>query len=129
MSKKATLNLNTEQTTLLDEKYKSFLEGANLAEDKKNKLREIDKELSKTNVWRKCISRNSGFELHITNDEDLSGLPEPIEAARSLAKSQEKGWIFTLDYPSYVPFVTYADNRDYARRWLFFLAKGFKTMN
>jgi peptidyl-dipeptidase Dcp len=48
---KATLNLNTEQTTLLDEKYKSFSRnGANLAEDKKNKLREIDKELSKTSL-------------------------------------------------------------------------------
>jgi peptidyl-dipeptidase Dcp len=62
----------------------------------------------------------------ITNDEDLSGLPEgTIEAARSL-KSQEKGWIFTLDYPSYVPFVTYADNRATQEDYCFW-RKGFQN--
>jgi peptidyl-dipeptidase Dcp len=63
--------------------------------------------------------------LHITNDEDLSG-PGTIEAARSLAKPRKKGWIFTLDYPSYVPFVTYADNRELQRRSCFG-AKGFQN--
>ena len=128
---KATLNLNTEQTTLLDEKYKSFSRnGANLAEDKKNKLREIDKELSKASLQfgENVLAETQAFELHITNEEDLSGLPEgTIEAARSLAKSQEKeGWIFTLDYPSYVPFVTYADNRELRKKMaIAFGAKGF----
>jgi peptidyl-dipeptidase Dcp len=91
--------------------------GANLAEDKKNKLREIDKELSKTSLqFGENVLAETHFELHITNDEDLSGLPEgTIEAARSLAKSQEKK-AGSSDYPSYVPFVTYADNRSYARR-------------
>jgi peptidyl-dipeptidase Dcp len=61
--------------------------------------------------------------LHI--DEDLSGLPEgTIEAARSL-KSQEKKAGSSLDYPSYVPFVTYADNESYARRWLLLWRKRF----
>lgn len=128
---KVTLNLNTEQTTLLDEKYKSFSRnGANLAEDKKNKLREIDKELSKASLQfgENVLAETQAFELHITNEEDLSGLPEgTIEAARSLAKSQEKeGWIFTLDYPSYVPFVTYADNRELRKKMaIAFGAKGF----
>jgi peptidyl-dipeptidase Dcp len=67
--------------------------------------------------------------LHITNDEDLSGLPEgTIEAARFGEKPRKKGWIFTLDYPSYVPFVTYADNRE-LRKKMAIGAKGFRTMN
>jgi peptidyl-dipeptidase Dcp len=130
---KASLNLSPEQTTLLDQKYKSFSRnGANLSEDKKVKLREIDKELSKTSLQfgENVLAETQAFELHITDDKDLSGLPEgTIEAARSLAKSQEKeGWIFTLDYPSYVPFVTYADNRELRKKMaIAFGAKGFQN--
>ncbi|TDE04476.1 M3 family metallopeptidase [Flavobacterium hiemivividum] len=130
---KSTLNLNAEQTTLLDEKYKSFSRnGANLAEDKKITLREIDKELSKTSLLfgENVLAETQAFELHLTNEKDLSGLPEgTIEAARSLAKSQEKeGWIFTLDHPSYVPFVTYADNRELRKKMaIAFGAKGFQN--
>ncbi|MGO4821947.1 MULTISPECIES: M3 family metallopeptidase [unclassified Flavobacterium] len=127
------LNLTPEQTTLLDEKYKSFSRnGANLAEDKKNKLREIDKELSKTSLQfgENVLAETQAFQLHITDEKDLSGLPEgTIEAAHSLAKSQEKeGWIFTLDYPSYVPFVTYADNRELRKKMaIAFGSKGFQN--
>lgn len=130
---KASLNLNPEQTTLLDEKYKSFSRnGANLAEDKKVKLREIDKELSKTSLkfGENVLAETQAFQLHLTDEKDLAGLPEgTIEAARSLAKSQEKdGWIFTLDYPSYVPFVTYADNRELRKKMaIAFGAKGFQN--
>lgn len=130
---KATLNLNPEQTTLLDEKYKSFSRnGANLPEDKKIKLREIDKELSKTSLkfGENVLAETQAFQLQLTDEKDLSGLPEgTIEAARSLAKSQEKeGWIFTLDYPSYVPFVTYADNRELRKKMaIAFGAKGFQN--
>jgi peptidyl-dipeptidase Dcp len=57
-------------------------------------------------------------------DEDLSGLPEgTIEAARSGEKPRKKGWIFTLDYPSYVPFVTYADNRELRKKMAIALAQ------
>ncbi len=127
------LNLNPEQTTLLDKKYKSFSRnGANLPEDKKNQLREIDKELSKLSLQfgENVLAETQAYELHITNESDLAGLPEgTIEAARSLAKSQEKeGWIFTLDYPSYVPFVTYADNRELRKKMaIAFGAKGFQN--
>ncbi|MDO8317317.1 MAG: M3 family metallopeptidase [Flavobacterium sp.] len=127
------LNLNPEQTTLLDKKYKSFSRnGANLPEDKKNELREIDKELSKLSLQfgENVLAETQAYQLHITNKEDLAGLPEgTIEAARSLAKSQEKeGWIFTLDYPSYVPFVTYADNRELRKKMaIAFGAKGFQN--
>lgn len=127
------LNLNPEQTTLLDKQYKSFSRnGANLADDKKNQLREIDKELSKLSLQfgENVLAETQAYQLHITNKEDLAGLPEgTIEAAHSLAKSQEKeGWIFTLDYPSYVPFVTYADNRELRKKMaIAFGAKGFQN--
>ena len=115
------LNLNPEQTTLLDKKYKSFSRnGANLSEDKKTQLREIDKELSKLSLQfgENVLAETHAFELHITDENDLAGLPEGTrEAAHSLAKSQEKeGWIFTLDHPSYIPFVTYADNRELRKK-------------
>jgi Zn-dependent oligopeptidase len=115
------LNLNPEQTTLLDKKYKSFSRnGANLPEDKKNQLREIDKELSKLSLQfgENVLAETHAFELHITDENDLAGLPEGTrEAARSLAKSQDAaGWIFTLDHPSYIPFVTYADNRELRKK-------------
>jgi len=115
------LNLNPEQTTLLDKKYKSFFRnGANLPEDKKTQLREIDKELSKLSLQfgENVLAETHAFELHITDENDLAGLPEGTRgAAHSLAKSQEKeGWIFTLDHPSYIPFVTYADNRELRKK-------------
>jgi Zn-dependent oligopeptidase len=115
------LNLNPEQTTLLDKQYKSFSRnGANLPEDKKNQLREIDKELSKLSLkfGENVLAETNVFELHLTDENDLAGLPEgTIEAARSLAKAQEKeGWIFTLDHPSYIPFITYADNRELRKK-------------
>ena len=126
------LNLNPEQTTLLDKKYKSFSRnGANLPEDKKNQLREIDKELSKLSLQfgENVLAETQAYQLHIANESDLAGLPEgTIEAARSLAKSQEKeGWTFTLDHPSYVPFVTYANNRELRKKMaIAFGAKGFR---
>lgn len=127
------LNLTAEQTTLLDKKYKGFSRnGANLPEDKKNQLREIDKELSKLSLQfgENVLAETQAYQLHITDVSDLAGLPEgTIEAAQSLAKSQEKeGWIFTLDYPSYVPFVTYADNRELRKKMaIAFGAKGFQN--
>ncbi|MFA9186572.1 M3 family metallopeptidase [Flavobacterium sp. FBOR7N2.3] len=115
------LNLNPEQTTLLDKKYKSFSRnGANLPEEKKNQLREIDKELSKLSLQfgENVLAETNAFEMHLTDYNHLAGLPEgAIEAARSLAKAQGKeGWIFTLDFPSYIPFVTYADNRELRKK-------------
>ena len=128
---KETLKLTPEQNTLLEKKYKGFSRnGANLSEDKKLQLREIDKELSKLSLHfgENILAETHAFELHLTDEKDLSGLPEgAIEAARSLAKSHDKeGWIFTLDHPSYLPFVTYADNRDLRKKMaIAFGAKGF----
>ncbi len=111
------LTLTPEQATLLDKKYKSFARnGALLPEDKKARLREIDTQLAKLKLTfgENVLAETNNYELHITNVADLKGLPEgAIEMARSLAESKEKeGWIFTLDFPSYLPFVTYADNRE-----------------
>ena len=111
------LTLTPEQATLLDKKYKSFARnGALLAEDKKTRLREIDTELAKLKLTfgENVLAETNNYQLHITNESDLKGLPEgAIEMARTLAESKEKeGWIFTLDFPSYLPFVTYADNRE-----------------
>ena len=130
---KETLNLDPEQTTLLDKKYKSFSRnGANLSDDKKTILREIDKELSKLSLQfgENVLAETQAFQMHLTDEKDLAGLPEgTIEAARSLAKSLEKeGWIFTLDHPSYLPFVTYADNRELRKKMaIAFGARAFQN--
>jgi Zn-dependent oligopeptidase len=114
---KESLGLSPEQATLLDKKFKSFSRnGALLPDDKKTRLREIDTELAKLKLTygENVLAETNNYQLHISNKEDLNGLPEgTIEAAASLAKSKNlEGWIFTLDYPSYIPFVTYADNRE-----------------
>ncbi len=130
---KASLNLNSEQTTLLDKKYKSFSRnGANLSDDKKTILREIDKELSKLSLQfgENVLAETQAFQMHLTDEKDLAGLPEgTIEAAHSLAKSLEKeGWIFTLDHPSYIPFVTYSDNRELRKKMaIAFGARAFQN--
>ncbi len=115
--KKDELNLSTEQDTLLTKKYKSFARnGANLNEGDKAKLREIDKKLSqlKLKFGENILAETNKYELLVTNEKDLSGLPEGAkEAAKQLAESKNKeGWLITLDYPSYIPFMTYADNRE-----------------
>ncbi len=114
---KDTLKLTAEQATLLDKKYKSFSRnGALLAEDKKGRLREIDTELAKLKLTygENVLAETNNYQLHITNESDIKGLPEGAkEAATSLAKSKNlEGWVFTLDYPSYIPFVTYVENRE-----------------
>ena len=125
------LELTTEQRTLLDKKYKSFSRnGANLEEDKKKRLREIDAELSKLKLkfGENVLAETNKFEMHLTDEKDLEGLPEgEKEAAAQLAKSKNKeGWLITLDYPSYIPFMKYAKNRTLRRNLsMAFGSKGF----
>lgn len=111
------LNLTNEQATLLDKKFKSFSRnGALLSDEKKTRLREIDTELAKLKLTygENVLAETNNYQLHISNAEDLKGLPQDaIETARLLAASKKlDGWIFTLDFPSYLPFITYADNRE-----------------
>ena len=81
---------------------------------------EIDKELSKLKLkfGENVLAETNNFEMLITDEKDLAGLPEgTIEAAHQLAESKDKeGWLFTLDYPSYIPFMTYADNRELRKK-------------
>ncbi|WP_144893955.1 M3 family metallopeptidase [Flavobacterium tiangeerense] len=114
---KDSLILTTEQATLLDKKFKGFSRnGALLNEEDKLKLREIDTELAKIKLTygENVLAETNNYQLHITNEVDLKGLPDGAkEMAASLAKSKElEGWVFTLDFPSYLPFVTYVDNRE-----------------
>jgi peptidyl-dipeptidase Dcp len=126
-----TLQLTTEQHTLLDKKYKSFTRnGANLTVDQKLQLREIDKKLSqfKLKFGENVLAETNKYEMLITDENELSGLPEGvIEAAKQLAESKDlEGWFITLDYPSYIPFMTYADNRELRKKLALVAgAKGF----
>lgn len=111
------LNLTAEQATLLDKKFKGFSRnGALLAETDKAQLREIDAELAKCKLTfgEHVLAETNNYQLHITSEDDLSGLPaDAKEMAHALAKSKGlDGYVFTLDFPSYLPFVTYVENRE-----------------
>src|SRR6056297_775210 len=129
--RKDQLDLNTEQKTLLDRKYKAFSRnGANLPIEKQNELRDIDKKLSKLSLdfGQNVLAETNKFELHLTDENDLKGLPESFkeEAAQVASSKEKKGWIFTLEYPSYLPFMKYAENRELRKKMaLAFGSKGF----
>lgn len=111
------LNLTAEQATVLDDCYKGFVRGGALLDaQNKQRLREINEQLSVLGPdFAKNVKKSAeSFTLVIDNEKDLAGLPKTaIDAAVMEAEERDqKGkWIFTLDYPSYGPFVTYADNR------------------
>lgn len=110
-------NLTKEQQMLLDKFYKAFIRnGVNLNSEDKEKFRKITSELSTLTLkfQENVLAETNAFELHLTDSADLSGLPDfVIEAAAEEAKSRDKeGWVFTLHYPSYVPFMQYADKRE-----------------
>ena len=130
---KESLSLTEEQKTLLDKKYKGFSRnGANLSNDQKEVLRAIDKEQSqlKLTFGEHILAETNRYELLITELSDLEGLPDgAIEAAKQLAEEKDKkGWLITLDYPSYIPFMTYAKNRKLRKQLaLAFGQKGFQN--
>ena len=115
---KSTLSLNPEQTTLLDKTYKGFVRnGSKLNNDQKEILRKIDKDKSQLSLTysENVLAESNAYELVISNEVDLAGLPEGIiEAAKITAneKGKDNAWVFTLDYPSYGPFITYSENRN-----------------
>lgn len=115
--RKDSMTLTAEESMLLEKQYKGFARnGANLSEDKKEKLRKIDQDLSKLSLTfgEHVLAETNKYELHITDEDKLSGLPEGAkEEATDTAKEKGKdGWMFTLAYPSYIPFMTYVDNRE-----------------
>ena len=110
------LKLTPEQQQLLEKKYKSFSRnGALLNFEDKEKLRAIDKSLNrlKLTFGEHLLAETNRYELHITEESDLDGLPEDEKEAAKLRaeQKQKKGWIISLDYPSYIPFMKYAKNR------------------
>jgi len=114
---KESFNLNAEQLMLLEKNYKGFVRnGANLNDADKEKLREISKKLSTLSLQfgEHILKETQKFSLVIEKKEDLAGLTDDIiEASAQVAseKGMEGKWVFTLDYPSLVPFLTYASNR------------------
>tara|TARA_A100001015_G_scaffold297990_1_gene380150 strand:+ start:243 stop:2267 length:2025 start_codon:yes stop_codon:yes gene_type:complete len=113
--------LNAEEQTLLEKKYKGFTRnGALLTEAGKKRLRSIDSTLAKHSLsfGKHVLADTQAYFLHLTQEEDLKGLPKQvIEAAGIMAQHKGlEGWVFTLDFPSYVPFITYAENRSLRKK-------------
>jgi peptidyl-dipeptidase Dcp len=109
-------NLNTEQLKLLEKTYKAYVRnGVALPEAQKSELRKINEELSVLGAKfsENALKATNAFELHITNVSEIPGLPESVlEAAAEAAKERSKqGYVFTLQMPSYIPFLTYCENR------------------
>ncbi len=108
--------LSQEEIWLTESTYKNMKRsGANLSEEEKKQLISIQMRLSTLNLKfnENVLSETNNFELHLTDANQLSGLPESlVESAAQQAKSKNKeGWIFTLHFPSYGPFMKYSKNR------------------
>ena len=106
-----------EQETLLEKNYKAFSRnGANLNNEQKEQLREIDNELTKKKLLfgENILAETNSYELLITEEDRLKGLPESAKEAAKIAAEEKnkKGWLFSLDYPSYIPFMTYLEDRN-----------------
>lgn len=125
------LSLTVEEKTLLEDTYKGFVRGgALLPPEQKARLKAINEQLS---VIGPAFNNNTkkyadAFTLHITDEKNLSGLPDTARegAHHSAEEKGLSGWVFTLDYPSYLPFITYADNRDLREHiWRAMAMKGY----
>jgi len=112
------LNLNREDSRLLEEIYKRFVRGgANLASDKKEEFKKINSELSllELKFGNNMLAETNNYKLVVDKQEDLKGLPESVVAGaadEAKAAKMEGKWIFTLQKPSWIPFLTYAENRE-----------------
>ncbi len=114
--------LSAEQIYLLEKTYKGFVRsGANLSVEDKDKLKEVNTKLAKLSLTfsENVMKDSQEFEFHLEDEQDLSGMPDGAKEAAAMlakAKGKENGWLITLDYPSYIPFMKYADNRELRRR-------------
>lgn len=110
-------SLNNEQQKLLDETYKSFIRrGANLSPEKKEIFRKISLELSQNSLQfsQNSLKETNSYILHVKDKTRLKGLPEnSLEAAAQTAKEKNlEGWVFTLQAPSYGPFMSFCEDRE-----------------
>jgi len=113
--------LTPEEKMLLDNCYDGFVRsGALLDAAGKERLRQLTEEASMLGLQfsQNLLKENKAFSLHITDEAQLDGLPDTArEAAAQTAREQEKdGWVFTLDFPSYSPFMTYSTQRELRRQ-------------
>lgn len=118
--RKDELSLTPEQEKLLETAYNGFVRhGANLQGEAKDKYRELTRELSSLTLQfsENNLKEVNNYQLVLTDKAQLAGLPESaVEAAAETAKEKGiEGWVFTLQAPSYLPFMTYADNRELRR--------------
>lgn len=117
------LKLTSEQKILTERKYRHFmLGGAGLKEEEKTRFREISEELSTLSLKfeENVLEETNSFELHLTDKSDLAGLPESLIelAGTEAAKREKQGWIFTLHFPSYFPFMQYSEKRELREKML-----------
>lgn len=115
--KRNDLQLNKEQMRLTEETFKGFARnGAGLRGEEREKFREINKELSQLSLkfGQNVLAATNKFTLHITDSTQLEGLPSFVkEGAASEAKERKlEGWVFTLNAPSYGPFMQYSNKRE-----------------
>lgn len=126
------LNLTPEQETLLNETYKGFVRsGALLSKEDKKKLEQINKELSIKSLQfgQNVLASTNAYFKHITDKKELAGIPESILAqyAEEAKERGLEGFVVTLQYPSYIPLMTYADNRELRKELA--LANGKKSFD
>ena len=113
--------LTPEEKMLLDDCYEGFVRsGALLDAAGKERLRQLTEEASMLSLQfsQNLLKENKSFSLHITDEAQLDGLPETAREAAAQAAQEEgkEGWLFTLDSPSYSPFMTYSTQRDLRRQ-------------
>ena len=113
--------LTAEEKRLLDNTYEGFVRGGALLDEAgKQRLRELSEEASMLSLQfsQNLLKENKAYTLHITDEAQLDGLPQTaIDAAALAAKENEQtGWLFTLDFPSYSPFMTYSTQQELRRQ-------------
>jgi len=118
-----TSGLNTEQKILTERKFRNFmLGGANLEEEERVRFREISEQLSTLSLKfeENVLEETNSFALHLTERKDLEGLPESLTdaASKEAERRNKQGWVFTLHYPDYVPFMQYSEQRDLRAKML-----------
>ena len=113
--------LTPEEKMLLDNCYEGFVRsGALLDEAGKARLRQLTEEASMLSLQfsQNLLKENKAFQLHITDEAQLDGLPETAREAAALTAQEQglQGWVFTLDFPSYSPFMTYSTQRELRKK-------------
>ena len=114
-------SLTAEEQRLLDNCYDGFVRsGALLCDDDKERLRRLTEEAAMLSLQfsQNLLKENKAFTLHITDEQQLDGLPQTARDAAALAAKEtgQEGWLFTLNAPSYGPFMTYSTRRDLRER-------------